>query len=435
MEHEKNEDPTTDTAKLSLRAHDIAVCLEKSSAPDLENIQMLGWAVRLALHLRGVPAQEYLVIRDVCIHVLDIPMAAVREVVLLLAEAEFVSVVMESKTIKAVVPDVPYYQRLYEDLGDLVLRERGLSEPEQLCSTLLDRLSSSPLLEEHAYALGADRQLVKRVVDIGSEGRFINSRVARGRTILISPAYFPDNPVAYADLVAAEGAGRVKRVLELLQDNPGWPLRLIKDQHELGGASLTKEEVQVAEMLGAEGFSPVPAITTAHQGTNYFLFGPRPGAPRLPSFKKQVYEKAMALIAAVRQGQLLPHQYAIHFPLALLRKLREAKSIKSTTEAYHQYKGLCTMGVGRLEKTGANWYRFEIIDLEENMEALDLAITIFEGGEAPAAVNEEVVLALRAGQRQLESLLGRKRLLSETVIAPDQETLESIDEYLLRAGS
>lgn len=44
-------------------------------------------------------------IRDVCIHVLDIPTTAVKQVILLLDEAEFVTLVTEGKTIKTVIPD------------------------------------------------------------------------------------------------------------------------------------------------------------------------------------------------------------------------------------------------------------------------------------------------------------------------------------------
>ena len=45
----------------------------------------------------------------------------------------------------------------------------------------------------------------------------------------------------------------------------------------------------------------------------------------------------MALVAAVRQGQLLPKQHAVRNPPQLLRALRDRKSLRANTEAMEQY--------------------------------------------------------------------------------------------------
>jgi hypothetical protein len=65
-----------------------------------------------------------------------------------------------------------------------------------------------------------------------------------------------------------------------------------------------------------------------------------PGKARMSGANREIYEKAMALAAAVRKGQLLPEAYRIRSPQALLTALEERKSIKANTEAAHQYRNL-----------------------------------------------------------------------------------------------
>lgn len=416
---------------VAVRAHDIAVCLERTTVPEFELLHNLGMATRLALHLRGVQAVRYEIVKMVATFILDFPTSAVKPVLEILAEAEFVQLVTEGKTIKTVIPDVPYYDRLFEGLGSVV-SPNNFSEHEKLTVTLAHRLASSPLVKETVYNYGAEKRTVDRIVDIGIQSAFLSQKRARGKNILISPTYFAENTNAYADLVASEGSGRVKKIINLLKSNQGWPLSLILSSDELGGVKLDKKDLIVFQKLAGYGFLPPPAIETKHAGVNHFLFGPRPGKARLPLFKKPIYEAAMALVAAVRQGQLLPNKFAIRSPFWILNALKDKGFIKANTEAYEQYKKVATLRVGRLVKTGGDWYRFELIRNPENEEAVEMAILMVSGGEAKVESSEDIILALRKGEKYVESLIGRKRLLKDSIIDADEETENAIDEFLLR---
>lgn len=418
--------------EIAVRAHDITVCLERTSVSDFDELTKLGMAVRLALHLRGVPAVTYTLLREVAIHLLDFPGAAVRPVLELLAEAEFVRLDTEGKTIKTVIPDVPFFENLFTDLGNVV-GSNNFSEPEVLTLLLVHRLASAPMLVDHAYTLGADKSLVDKIVDIGAQGSFIINQRARGKSILLSPTYFPENSQAYADLVAASGTERVKKILDLLKNNQGWPLAKLSKERELAGVRLDDKDIATITMLAGEGFIPPPAIQTRHAGINHFLFGPRPGPTRLPPFKRPVYEAAMALVAAVRQGQLLPAQYAIRSPRALLYSFKEKGYLKATTEAVEQYRQVAALRVGRLEITGAGWAKLVLIDLPENIEAVDMAMELISGSEPPVTPSEDIILSLRKGEKYVESLIGRKRILEDKVVSPDEESRSALDNFLLRA--
>lgn len=421
------------TTDLAIRAHDITVCLERTTVPEFDFISLLGMATRLALHLRGVQAVPYTTIRDVAVYLLDFPSSTVVKPVLeLLAEAEFVKLDTEGLTIKTVIPDIPFYEDVFTSLGNVAHSQSKISEPEFLTLTLMKKLSSSPMLVDHVYQTGAEKKLVDWVIDIGSKGNYLINRRARGKSVLLSPTYFPENVGAYSDLVAANGAQKVKRVLELLKENQGWPLVKIETDKMIGQMPIDETEIQVARMLAGEGFLPPPAIETTHAGVNSFLFGPRPGKTQLPAEKRPVYEAAMALVASVRQGQLLPARYAIRSPVALLSAFRDRGYLRANTEALEQYRQVAAVRVGRIIKVENNWGELHLIDLPENREAVDMAITMVSGAEPQVSAREDIILSLRQGEKYVESLIGRKRILENKPVEIDEETQEAIDTFLLR---
>jgi len=421
------------TADLAIRAYDITVCLERTTVPEFDFISLLGMATRLALHLRGVQAVNYSTIRDVAVYYLDFPSSTVVKPVLeLLAEAEFVKLVTEGLTIKTVIPDIPFYEDLFINLGIVANNQRRMSEPEYLTLSLMKKLSASPILIDQVYQLGAEKKLVDRVIDIGNEGNYIINRRARGKNVLLSPTYFPENVNAYSDLVAASGGDKLKRVLELLKENQGWPLKIIEVEKLIGQTPVNDTEIIVAKMLAGEGFLPPPAIETTHAGINSFLFGPRPGKTKLPPEKRPIYEAAMALVASVRQGQLLPAKYAIRSPIALLSSFRDKGYLRANTEAIEQYYQVAALRVGKIIKLDNNWGELHLIDLPENREAVDMAITMVSGAEPQVNTREDIILSLRQGEKYVESLIGRKRILENKPVEIDEETQEAIDTFLLR---
>jgi hypothetical protein len=420
--------------ELAIRAHDISVSMENASVPEFDMLSILGMAFRLTLHLRGVPAISYEVVRQVAVHLLDIPSAAVKTILEFLAEAEFIRLVTEGKTIKTIIPEIPFYNDIFDDLGQLA-QDGHFNEPELLTLILINRLSQSPIPQDHAYLLGAEKVLVNKIIDIGTQGSFIVSTRARGKDILLSPTYFPENNDAYTDLVAGYGAGKVSKILNLLKNYQGWPLNLIERTKQVGDEPLDDEDILVLKKLAGDGFVPPPAIETTHSGINYFIFGPRPGLGRINPSDRPIYESAMSLVAAVRQGQLLPDQYSIRYPVALLNALKTRGYIRANTEAFEQYKQVAALRVGKLETINPGWDQLTLIDRPENKRAIDLAIEMVSGENSQPKSDDEILLALRKGENYIESLVGRKRIKAEKKIELDEATQLTIDDFLLRGHS
>jgi hypothetical protein len=419
---------------VAVRCHDVTLSLQGAQVADFDRLLIVGMAVRLALHLRGVPAVSYDLLRQIGLHLLHIPPTSLERVVKLLAEIDFLKVKSEGETISAIVPDVPYYEDLFVGIG-MVATDRPLSEPEQLTIQILDRLSRSPAARQLFYNSGAEKRLVERMVIVGTEGGYISGRRARGRDMLLSPIYFPENGSAFTDLAAGAGSGPVARVISLLAKNQGWPLALLQKTGKIGDTPLSADDVAIISELAKEGFTPPPVIKTAHAGTNHFIFGPRPGLGNVLPTQRHIYEAAMALVAAVRQGQLLPRQYKIKWPESLLQSLKDSKWLRANTEALAQYKQLVVLRLGRLVPAGGDWHRFELIDTPENVAAVDMALLLVKGTTPPPAVDEDVVLAFRKGQEYVDSLIGRQMLVRESTVSIDPDIQNEINDLFLRGVS
>jgi hypothetical protein len=140
----------------------------------------------------------------------------------------------------------------------------------------------------------------------------------------------------------------------------------------------------------------------------------------------------MALVAAVRQGQLLPERYAIRSPIALLSSFRDKGFLRANTEAIEQYRQVAALRVGRLEKIGDDWAMLHLIDLPENQEAVQMAIDMVSGSDPQVSSRDDIVLSLKKGERYVESLIGRKRILDNKPVEIDEESQNAIDSFLLR---
>ncbi len=425
--------------ELAVRAHDVTTCLEGSTTSEFGTLPIAGHAVTLALHLRDCPPVPFRRVKDVCVHALHMHPLEVGPVLVLLEEARMVDLVRQGTDITMVNPAVPVFSDLYTDLG-AVARPKGLTEHEQFTLTLMQCLANAPVKGDTIRSLGADTKLVNAVLQIGEEGEFIIKQRARGQDVYLSPTYFSESAEGYANLAAMSGGkARLQKILGLLKQWQGWPLKLILKEKELGGVKLDADDLASIQAMAGNGFVCPPAIQTTHGGTNHFLFGPRPGAGRLPINQRGIYENALALVSAVRQGQLLFNAYRIKRPLRLLQVLRDRGWIASNSEAPEQYREVVTRRICRLERGEGNRAQLHLIRPPhtggaDNIAAVDMAIALVQGSELGATADEEITLAFQTGQEYVESLVGRKAIARVKPIKASEDVQASIDDFLLRGG-
>jgi len=85
---------------------------------------------------------------------------------------------------------------------------------------------------------------------------------------------------------------------------------------KIGNEPITKEELNLLKNLAQNGIVKPPSITTPHAGSQYFMFSPMPGAGKLNPANREIYERAMALVASVRQDNCYPTntEYGLQAP-------------------------------------------------------------------------------------------------------------------------
>ncbi|MCK9200810.1 MAG: hypothetical protein M0P59_08595 [Gallionella sp.] len=413
-------------------AHDLQSGLGRTSIPDFDRLPIVGMASILALHIKGLGEIDYAVLRQVSDHFFDIPAIALPQVLDLLAEIEYLSLIKDGKSIKKVIPSIPHFDSVYSGIGEYLSNE-SLTEHEQLAISILDELSGKPEKRDALLGrLGAETKLFGRCEQIVSVSGLVLSKRARGQDILVSPTYFADNLDKLADIAAAGGARRVERILKLIGQVQGWPLSLIEKQLEVAGEKIGSDELNILKALISDGILKPPSINRPNAATELFVFTPRPGNIRLNAGNRNIYERAMGLVAAVRKGQLMEERYRIKYPIALLNKLKERKWIGANSEAPHQYRSLVDLHVGRLVKTSGDMFQLHLIDTPENIRAVDEAVSLLRTGQmSQSAVDDDARIALSQDETYVQSIVSASkfRASEKIILQPDEQ--KEIEQLLL----
>ncbi len=415
------------------RCHEIQLAIKDKEVPRFETIPEIGMAVQLALHIRGLPVIEYELLKLVASTMLSIPRLAVDRIVELLAEIEFVRIQRDGKRIKAVLPTVPYFDDLYDGIGEYLETVAKPDEFENLTLEIVNRLANAPHnVDALAGKIGIERKTFDASVAIGTQGSFLVSRRARSKTVLLNPTYFSENADVFADHVANCGAKGVEKTLKLIQSAQGWPLSLIEKQMEIAGTKIDADDLLLLKRLAQDGAIKPPAINTSYAGHSQFIFTPTPKFVKVSPLKREIYERALSIVSAVRQGQLLPNRFRIRSPGAVLYKLKTELQLNPTSDYSQQYQNLVHNRIATLE-TLANGYRqLKVVDTPENRESLRIAYDLVQG-ETPSelSVDQEAMNAMSGSQEYVESLLSSRLMRDkETITLPEEKQFE-ISQILL----
>lgn len=411
------------------RCHEIQLAIKDKEVPRFESIPEIGMAVQLALHIRGLPLIDYELLKLVASTMLGVPRLAVDRIVDLLGEIEFVRIQRDGKRIKAVLPTVPYFDELYEGLGEYLQTVAKPDEFETLTLEIVDRLANAPHnADALAGKIGIERKTFDSSVEIGTKGSFLISRRARSKTVLLNPTYFSENADVFADHVAKCGATSVQKTLKLIQAAQGWPLSLIEKTGEISGTKIGPDDIQLLKRLAQDGLIKPPTISTSHAGQSIFIFTPTPGFVKVSPLKREQYERALAIVSAVRQGQLLPNRYRIRNPGAVLYKLKTELQLAPTSDYAEQYQNLVHYRIAQLIQLPSGYRQLKIIDTPENRESLRIAYQLVQGETPPdLAVDNEAMSAMTGSQEYVESLVSSR-------ILRDRETITLTDEKEFELG-
>jgi hypothetical protein len=413
-------------------AYDLHAGLSALQVPEFDDLQTIGMAATLAIHIKGLGEIDYEVLRKVSDHFMSIPSVALGGVLRTLSEVGFVKLIENGRKIEKVIPNIPIFEDVYSGLNDYAGSECHLNSHEQATIQILAALQQAPQNKDRLFnALGVEKSLFDRCIKIGGESGILSEYRARGRPFLISPFYFADNLDGLADAAASVGASAIQSTLKKVKDSQGWPLSLIDRTGEIGGVKLAPSEIAVIHKLAEEGVIKPPTIKFGVKSET-FLFTPRPGNVRLNAANREVYERAMALLSAVRKGQLLPAQFEIRSPLRILEALRDRGYLRSSSEARQQYANLVVLRVGYLRAAGVGW-QLHLHKTPENQAALDLAIKLLRTGKlAGMEVNQEARIALTKGEEYIQSLISAAELKKRKKQIKNEQASHEFEQLLLK---
>lgn len=423
-----------DATKLAEFSYDIHSALGEYETPEFDYLKKLGMAATLAVHIRGLGNIPYDVLKQVSYHYFKIPSYALDQVLMLLADLNFIEILGTRSKISSITPQIPHFKSIYETIGTHP-QDGDLSEIENVMLSILSEVYNKPENKQSLInTISADNSIFNKCLRYSEEGGLLRTQKARGKEIVLSPYYFADNLEGLADLTAKSGSRNIGGVLKKLKANQGWPLSMVMNNREIGGTALDGVELSLVQAMASEGILKPPSIRFGDGKMEQFVFTPSPGAMRLNTAKREVYERAMALVSCVRKGQLMPAAYKIKYPLAILKSLRDKGFLNSNSEASDQYKNLVFMKVAFLRPVPNSSSRCELvlIQSEENIEALDIAIKLLSTGElANLEVNTEARISFSRDESYIQSIISSSDMRKRKQVQIADEAKHEMDQLLL----
>lgn len=412
-------------------AFDVQTGLGPYDVVEFDWLRSVGMSTVLAVHLRGLGELEYELLRKVSHFYFDIPSIALKETLKILEEVGFIELITQRKSIKKVIPRVPQFSNIYADMTQFAEQET-FNEFEQTTLAILCQLQNKPENKDKLLnQIGATSGVFDRCVQIAELGGLVSTHRSHGRSILVSPVYFGEGAERLSEIAASIGASEIEAVIEFIRANQGWPMSLLKTPAGADESRLSPPQIQMLDLLTQEGVLKPPTIKFANK-EEHFVFSPTPGTGRITPSNREIYERAMALVSAVRKGQLLPEQYRIKWPTAILEALKTRGYLNANSEARLQYQNLITMRVGSLREVRDNRWEFHIHKTEENKRAIELALSLVQsGGSSTMQINEEARLALTKDEKYINSIISRNEIKKRSSGNVDQEAKEQFDQMLL----
>ena len=300
-----------------------------------------------------------------------------------LEEIGYVTLNKSGGEIRKVEERIPLLSDRYELIGQKWQDSRP-SEIEQAAVVVLDDLLMAPQRERDIKKKhNIDANAFKIITDVGKSGAFYKTYISPvdGSTVAFSPLYHDENPEVFLKLFDKFPDSDVSKILRSIRAYQGKPIDNISDP-------ILCEAIKT-------GCIPTPSVNSTG-GKKHFAFTPVQGVGIL---EKSLLEKARAIVACVRYGQHYAGVTRIKYPLLILERLRTNKRLGAHSEILRQYSVLHKLGVGRItrDRHFTSRYNFELIDTEENLRALDLAVqylTVKEVTKADPKVDEARQLLL-----------------------------------------
>lgn len=379
---------TIGTARIGLRAYDITLGFrnldERSAAlSDFSHTHTAGMAALLTGAIKGREIiRDARALKKIAADVLKINPWAFDKVVNELGELELVREIRcRDGEVISFVEQVPLlHDDVHARLGDRWVNSHP-SEIEQMMVAAVDTLAHTPLPREQLRAaISADDRADEILRGVGQAAELIRLyRLQDGTEVVASPLYAFEQPDTLVPLFEQHPADRVRESFGRIREQPGLPV-------------LMDGSDPIAEDMVRLGLVPAPTVVGADKRSRAFIVLPYGLDAAYLTSKKQVLERALALIACVRCGEISGGVTPVRFPDRLLAALMDPDrdySLSGHSSTMRQYALLIQLGmIHVVDRNSLPAARLR--PTEDNLEAVDLARTLLrrQGEALPERGNE-----------------------------------------------
>ncbi len=379
---------------IGLRAYDTAIGfrnLDERSAvlTDFNPTHIMGMAAVLAGAIKGKDViRDARSLKKIAAQILKINHWAFDKVVLELAELEMVrGIKKQGDEVVTFVENVPLlYDNVHERLGTRWL-DMQPSELEAQFLTTLNMLAQTPLLTQALLQeIGADAKIDQKLRMIGESAELIRYYPLRdGTEIATSPLHAFEHPDQLVKIFENHSPDQIREAFYNIRSQIGFPI-LMDNSHP------------VVEDMVRLGLIPAPTVVGADQKERAFAIALYGLDPVYLTSKKQVLDRALALIACVRCGEVSGGKTPIQMSEKLLAALTDSSrnyTLNGHSSTPRQYAPLIRMGMITLVPKGDLWGA-HLVPTTDNLEAVRLACTLLKrrGVGEPERGNEREAVNL-----------------------------------------
>lgn len=420
---------------IGLRAYDTAIGfrnLDERSAvlTDFSPTHTMGMAAVLAGAIKGKDViRDVRSLKKIAAEILKINPWAFDKVVLELAELEMVRGVRRvGGEIISFAENVPLlYDNVHERLGTRWI-DLQPSELEAQFLTALNKLAQTPLLSQALFQeIGADIKANQKLRTIGESAELIRYySLSDGTEVATSPLYAFENPDRLVSLFERHKADRICEAFSKIRIQPGFPI-------------LMDNSYPIVEDMVRLGLVPAPTVVGADHKERAFAIMLYGLDPVYLTSKKQVLDRALALIACVRCGEVSGGVTPIRMPEKLLAALMDPSknyTLKGHSSTPRQYAPLIRMGMITLVQKGDLWGARLVHTCEDNLEAVRLACMLLQrrGEGIPERANESEAAKLLFTDGDYLAPLETIALVRRKAPSMTQIEISNLWEHAVRGG-
>lgn len=275
-----------------------------------------------------------------------------------------------SGEIYRIIERVPVYQDLYAALGN-AWRARQPRQIEEELLAVVNRVARGPIpLEMLTQSLGVDKSDIDQLYRLGVDTSILKTAEGRDGTILYSPYTAFENPREMQAALMEHGPIELTAALDRVANYQGFPV--------------SETESPILFDAVARGLLAAPSVQLPNGEIRPFAAIPYAFDKSLTRDRKQILDKALAIVACVRCGQHFGGATSTRDVTLVLGALLSRECLRPHSSHERQYKLLRDLSIIQFlpdELTGRDWKRPSLIRTDENIEAVQLAMALLTGGE------------------------------------------------------